>query len=183
MLRVLVASVLVLAAVPALAAAQPASTPPTPAAGERYDPGLALALSVGGTVVGYAAMYASVDQGAPWLAGVGAGLAVIGPSAGHWYTGHYFTRGLGARVIGAAALAGGAALYPDDCGADRFDEPCPDSPGAVALIITGVVLVIAGTVDDVVTAPGEARRRNRRAVAFAPIVAPDRTGVALVGTF
>ena len=65
-------------------------------------------------------------------------------------------------------------------------QPCEESPVGPTIAVLGVAAYAAGTIDDILTAPGRAARMNRAAatrVTLAPQLAPGRAGVAVVGTF
>lgn len=187
MLRTAVLAALALAlAVPGSAAAQPASTTLEPRApvAAPYDPTVALALSLGATAVGYGVLYAGVDRRSDGLTAVGLAGIGLGPSIGHWYSGHVLTRGLGFRVVGAATAAAGALVMVSSCPIFETEKThCGAETLAVILGLSGAGLFVAGTLDDIFTAPGEARRRNQRRLAVAPVVTPDRAGLAVMGTF
>lgn len=182
-LAVLAAAAVLAVAVPGTAAAQPGATPQplAPAVEEKYDPNVALGLSLGATVAGYGAIVLSEKENADWLGGVGAVGVTLGPSLGHWYSGHILTRGLGLRALGAVSATAGIALALSAC--PIFGDHCDESPGGVALMLAGAGLWVWGTADDIITAPGEARRRNQPQLAIAPQVSGDRAGLALVGSF
>jgi hypothetical protein len=185
MLRLAVVAALVLA-MPAVAAAQPAAPSPEPApVAEAYDPNVALALSLGTTLAGYGALAAGAVSDNDALAMVGAMGAGLGPSLGHWYSGHVLSRGLGLRVLGVASGIAGAWLLVSRCPIfkDEGQPPCEEETLAITLGVAGAGLFVAGTLDDIFTAPGEARRRNQRRIAVAPLVTPDQAGLAVMGSF
>jgi hypothetical protein len=114
---------------------------------------------------------------------------MLAPGFGHWYAGAYLTRGTMIRLAGGALL--GAAFYvaveysaifkgdPAD-----FDRGAADSFAYLGGL-AGAVIIVGGTIDDVVTAPRRVRRLNRAraGVAIAPFVTPHATGLALGGWF
>ena len=67
--------------------------------------------------------------------------------------------------------------------AECEDECTPTLPEGMA--VTGLVLYAVGTVDDIVTAPGEAQRYNHRFqnVAIVPMIRRDSSGLMLTGRF
>ena len=87
-------------------------------------------------------------------------------------------------VVGALADSEGCSLFysghgdpePEDCG-DDFRT----TKGTV-LILAGIAMFAGGTIDDIVTAPGRARRHNE-SLRVQPIVRADGGGVAIAGTF
>jgi len=100
-------------------------------------------------------------------------------------------RGLGivTFVVGALADSEGCSLFysghgdpePADCGEDFRTAK------GTTIMIAGMAMFAGGTIDDIVTAPGRARRHNERiralAVSVTPIVRHDGGGLALVGRF
>ena len=118
------------------------------------------------------------------MVGVESALMVLGPSAGHWYTGQVFTKAMAVRAGGAALTAAGLVLFtqcaqPDaDC---HRDDPEPYL--TVGLFTSGMVALIAGTIWDVFDAPRAAERWNARRVMVAPLLDKDSCGLAFVGQF
>jgi hypothetical protein len=183
---------LVLAGLAGDAAAQPGMTPIEPAIpaaaeqGERLDERTALWLSLGGTAAswGLLALSSQLDDGAEATMGmVGLIGTYLAPSAGHWYAGSYLTRGLGVRTVAVASIF---------LGATRTVTACVDggscggaSELGPALLVGGLVLYAAGTIDDILAAPGKARRHNQRlrAMALAPMATPRGGGLAVAGAF
>jgi hypothetical protein len=180
------------------AMAQPAMTSPGPAAshGEEVDPSVALALSLGGTVASYGLIGAAIGARSGTLGNIGLVGVLVAPSFGHFYVGKYATRGMLLRglgivtfIVGALADSEGCSLFysghgdpePEDCGEDFR------TPKGTAIMIAGMAMFAGGTIDDIVTAPGRARRHNERiralAVSVTPIVRQDGGGLALVGRF
>jgi len=62
------------------------------------------------------------------------------------------------------------------CGPDRLGE---------GLVVAAIGLHLAGTIDDIVTAPGEVRRRNERprGVAVVPMIRRDAGGLMVAAQF
>jgi hypothetical protein len=184
MARLAVVAALATLAIPALARAQSApAAEPAPTTGDRYSEGTALALSLGVTAAGVATVAVRPDNDVLMTAGLM--MAYVGPSAGHLYTGELFTRGLGVRTLGVVATLTGAMIAFSDCGLFA-PQPCEESPVGPTIAVLGVAAYAAGTIDDILTAPGRAARMNRAAatrVTLAPRLAPGRAGVAVVGTF
>ena len=165
--------------------AQPLLTPGAHSdAATPYDPNLAFGLSLGVTLAGAGAMAIGARQSNDTLGMIGAAGVFLGPSTGHWYSHHYLTRGLGVRTLGVAAAFGGVVAALEACPI-YSDAPCEDSVAGETLLILGGAAYLAGTIDDIVTAAGAARRRNRliKSVTIAPVVAPHQTGFAIAGTF
>ncbi|MBL8623162.1 MAG: hypothetical protein JNK64_17760 [Myxococcales bacterium] len=186
MTRLAVVAALAVLAVPALAHAQSgAAAEPPRSTGDTYSEAGALALSAGATAAGIGLYAVGIDRVNSPMMTAGAVVTFVGPSAGHLYTGEVFTRGLGVRTAGAAVAAVGFAVALEECPLFS-DEPCDEVNVGTALLAVGALAYLTGTVDDIITAPRRAARLNaraRRSVAIAPSVAPDRAGVAVVGTF
>ena len=147
---------------------------------ERKSENAAFALSAGGTLVSaglvaYAAHRAPDDAADTYLAAGAVALAVT-PTLGHWYAGDYVTLGLGARVVGGAAIYLGHRMA--SCGGD-----C-SSDGGTALMVFGAGAVIAGALWDVATASRAAQTWNaRHYLALTPTVTPGGAGLSFGGSF
>jgi len=198
-MRVFAVAALLLIA-PAIATAQPSLTRPTPPLPEPAtvapvkNEGHALALAIGGTLVGVGITVAAVRGDAVVLL-VGVGVSVIGPSAGHLYAGanqHAFATSVGR--IGAAAVFIKGVLQRDKVGYDcEFaNEPCvePDNKRqGTRLMWIGGILYAGITIYDIVDARYAARRTNarHRVVMVAPSVISGAHGpapaVSFVGSF
>jgi hypothetical protein len=193
---VVLAIVLVTSSARAQPGAMPSPQPPPP---DDVSETTALALSLGGTLASYAAVTfaAAVHTSASSTIGTIGVFGVLGaPTAGHWYSGRIVTRGLGLRGAGIVVLLVGAIADSEGCslvyGGDAVSEE-PDDCGdnfrtkkGTALMIAGAALFLGGTLDDIITAPGAARRRNaqhRANLTLAPLVHHDGGGLALAGTF
>jgi hypothetical protein len=178
------------------AAAQPGLTPepaPRPLAPVKPDDlkseGLALALSVGGTVVSWGLLlgadHIAGDDGdqAELLGAAGALGVMLAPSFGHWYAGKILTRGLGLRGAGTLTVMIGGAVFLAECPLFS-DEPCQPVWGRL-LTIVGASLFAAGTVDDIIAAPRRVRRHNRELteLVITPVVTPHAAGLAFGGRF
>jgi hypothetical protein len=187
-----------------VASAQPGNTapgswappppPPTtttgPVAGEK-SPGVALGLSLGGTVLSIA--LASADDGSDpdntlgTIGGIGVWIA---PSFGHWYAGKAWTPGLTARFAGAGAVVIGAVMLIGCY--DSEDNGCEDESGGTGIVLLygGAAAFVGGVVYDIATAPGQARKynerlreRSTRQWALTPTVSHDHAGLVLGGRF
>ncbi|HEY0482731.1 MAG TPA: hypothetical protein VGD37_34655 [Kofleriaceae bacterium] len=178
------------------AAAQPGLTPPAPwpapmpypapamPAVDTVSESTALWLSLGGTAMSWTILIAGLkaDDGNPAagrIAEIGAFGTLFAPTLGHWYAREIGTRGLGLRLAGVGALMFGAILVlgcEDECGSS--------GPAAGALLL-GAGLYVAGTIDDIATAPSAARRYNQRfsGLAIVPMVRRDAAGVVLGARF
>jgi len=184
------------------AAAQPGMTSQVPdepqpevRTAEPKSEHLALTLSLGGTLGSLGLMFgaASVGNGngngsmAAVMGTAGALGFVLGPSFGHWYAGKYFTRGLGCRLAGGGALFGAMvlALANYDGGQDAGAAEGLMDAAIPILMLTGAVLYVSGTLDDIVTAPRRVRRHNERLkdVAVAPLAVSHGGGLGLTGRF
>jgi len=104
---------------------------------------------------------------------------VLAPSFGHWYSGELMSRGSWVRLLGLG-IAVAAAIPAFQC-----SEDCRQSKLIEGAALAGVGLYIAGTVDDIVTAPGAARAANQRrhSIALVPMVRRDRAGLLLSARF
>lgn len=186
----LVASLLVASST---AGAQPAMTQPAAAPSQEGEvsPEVALALSLGGTVASYGAIGLAVATRSGDLGTVGMVGTFIAPSFGHWYSGKYVTRGGVLRVVGFATLIVGALADNEGCSLfySGHGDPEPADCGedfrttkGTVLILAGLAMFAGGTVDDIVTAPGRARRHND-SLRVQPIVRADGGGLAIAGAF
>jgi hypothetical protein len=191
-------AVLVTALVLALgggAAAQPGLTPPAPwpapvpypapamPAVDTVSESTALWLSLGGTAVSWTMLIAGLkanddNPAADRIAEIGAFGTLFAPTLGHWYAREIVTRGLGLRLAGLGALMFGTILVLG------CEDECSSWPLEGALLL-GTGLYVAGTIDDVATAPGAARRYNQRfsGLAIAPMIRRDAAGVMLGARF
>jgi len=171
-----------------------AEAPPAPAlgpAGERLSEGHALALSLGGTALSWGMMIGAIYLDRSEVSGLmgtaGAIGILVAPSFGHWYADAYFTRGLGLRLGGLGViLAGAVVAFMEDPPSFGHDDPQESSDPVVgpAIAIVGAGMFVAGTIDDIVTAPRRVRRRNQGPdVALAPVVTQHSAGLALGGRF
>jgi len=167
-----------------------------PSTGARLDPSVAMGLSLGGTAVSWGLLVGSiyVARSGSSMAGLmgtaGAIGTVFAPSLGHWYADAYFSRGLGLRLGGmAVVLAGAIVAFAEDPITYGHDDPQTESNDPVigpAIAIVGVGMFVAGTIDDIVTAPRRVRRLNRErevGVSLAPMVTHQSAGLALGGRF
>ncbi|MEO8699715.1 MAG: hypothetical protein ABI867_06710 [Kofleriaceae bacterium] len=219
-----------LVAVSRISAAQPSMTPPTdaeqpsmypapPAFGQAqaYPPpaepmvepvkseSTATLLAIGATTAGFLAIGAATDNNGDGNGGlglIGAGLLLIGPSAGHIYageTGHAVKASL-LRSAGVLAMLVGAismTTVASDAGACPPDTLCEGGGGrddksrAKLLLGVGAAVYIGSTIYDLVDAGAAARRENRRharAMMFTPTMMSTHSGrtapaVSLVGRF
>src|SRR5262245_11382151 len=155
---------------------QPALAQPSP--DDRRSESVALGLSVGGTIASwtmlgiglatysYDSPHHKAEAAVAWTGILG---AVLTPSLGHWYAGRVGTRGLGLRLAGVGfgvlAILSVIRLCEDECSMAI--------PGA--LLFTGVGFGIAGTIDDIATAPRAVRRYNQRqhSTSIVPVVHRD----------
>ena len=167
----------------------PSPLPPPPPAqpqGEELSETTALLLSLGGTAASWTLVGVAVamdNNGNRTAANIGA-LGLVGtffaPSFGHWYARSFLSRGLGLRAAGVSTelLAFMVLVVEGVTGQDN-------SRLAEGIAIAGAALYVAGTIDDIVTAPGSARRYNQRFqyLTVAPMIRPDAGGVMLTGRF
>lgn len=161
-------------------------------AGEPLREDVALELGISGTVGSWALMLGtfyfgengSLGDFSVVTFGLGALGILIAPSFGHWYAGKPFTRGLGVRLAGAATVVTAFAVAVEE--GLFVSEPHAADRTAIppTLAITGAVLLLAGTLDDLATTPRRVRRWNRaHGFAIAPIAGPHAAGFALGGRF
>lgn len=169
--------------------------PQQPMLDELKSSGTALLWSVGTTVAGVAAIAAAFDKESEGLLLVGAGLTLIGPSAGHIYAGE------GSHALKASLLrAGGVLIFT--LGAIAYDERYNDcyydscyyeenNDGETAMWIGGLI-VVGSTLYDFYDAGRAANRyndRKRKAMyQFSPTMMSTRgggytPGVGVTGSF
>ena len=148
-------------------------------------------LSLGGAAVGVATIWMGSKM--HWrrhaVMELGAAFALVGPSSGQWYA-----RG-GALHAGAqhaprrrrdhgARLRRG--LLDRACQGGTCEVPIRDH-NSDALIGLGAAVAVGGMVFDIATAGSEARKMNRRRLAFEPAVMSTSrgttTGLGLSGAF
>jgi hypothetical protein len=163
--------------------------PPLPAASlaepvEEYSTGTALGLAVLGTAVGYGAFIGGLASENNRLAYVGIGGIILGPSAGHVYTGDLKRAllGVGIRAAGPALFLAAIPTISGEC----LSGNC--SLGTDALIAGGYLLTLGGTAYSLIDAPLSAKRRNAeagRSISLGPVFGPHSTGVGLqaIGSF
>jgi hypothetical protein len=150
------------------------------------SPGVALALSLGTSLAGVAALAVAgqadrIDPGSQpgWLA-IGVGLLAVGPTTGHLYANHPLNTGLAIRLASGAVGALGAGLFVDGGGRDGGGE----SLGGAALVVAGAFGYAAAMFYEIGDAPAAADRYNRRRRAtLAPIAGGSQLGLALAGAF
>jgi hypothetical protein len=149
---------------------------------------MAFGLSFGAAVASWTVLGAGISMeqhnspGASYVFGIGVLSTMFAPTVGHWYAHRSVTRGLGLRLTGTIAVAIGLRL------AQACEDECPDGYSALLalLLFGGAGLHIAGTIDDVVTAPGAARRYNaQHDRILVPVVNPATRsfGLAFTGRF
>ncbi len=174
--------------VPATAAAQPMLQAPAPlepappAPTDGKSPAMAVALSLGVTGAGFAALAMTDDMNnsdaSSALAVAGVTLIVGGPSAGHIYAGesHHALATTALRAAGLGVGAVAAVSMIDFC----WDE-CPeeDHTGAGIALALGLGVYAGATLYDFIDAAGAARRANRRAssVRLAPTALASQRGI------
>jgi hypothetical protein len=164
---------------PPQAAQPPPAAPPAQPQGEVSE-GAALGLSLGGTAAAWTVLLtASENHGSGDLVLLGLAGVVTAPSFGHWYAHSVATRGLGLRLAGLGSFTVAVAL------AVQCEDECSNGTAIEGAALLGLGLLIAGTIDDIVTAPGEARRYNERlqGLAIVPMVKRDTGGLMLTGRF
>ncbi|MBA2542091.1 MAG: hypothetical protein H0V17_20795 [Deltaproteobacteria bacterium] len=140
---------------------------------------MALGLSFGGTAASWGALLAggySANYGLLFVGSVG---ALLGPSIGNWYAHEGFTRGLGIRLVGLGVAALGV-LVALDSGFEGGEDRKVD-----VILVISAGLFVAGTIDDIATAPFAARKYNARFenVTVVPTANEHGGGVSLIGRF
>ena len=190
-MRFFTLALLLVVALPAVAAAQssaPGASPPdtsrpetaAPAVVDPYDPWVVAGVSLAGSAVAIGTGMYAIDQKNEDLLMV-SGIALLAlPTAGHWYVGETWSTGL---LIRGAGLAVTAALLSSESECESGE--CHDGSD-IAAVATGAAIMLVGAAVDAVAAPLAARRANRahRArVTIAPQVAPGHAGLAIAGSF
>ena len=151
-------------------------------------PGTALALSAGGTAASLLAIGIGVEQrpvGVPMLAAGAISLALT-PSIGEWYSGEFFTPGLGLRLGAPVAALVVAFLANEVLPCRRDNAYCdPDPRVYTAGLLAGGAMLATGIGYDIITAPREARRYNREhaQMSIVPTGPVGSYGMSLVGRF
>jgi hypothetical protein len=155
--------------------------------GEKSE-STAVALSLGGTLLSYALVYASSesDTGDEAMATVGMLGTVFAPSFGHWYAGKFATTGLGMR--GAALGVGMTALVwtVSECPLFSSEDECNHTIGPAVLAVGAVGLWVVGTIGDISKAPDAVRAYNRSlqdSLSIVPVVRDDGATVSVAGSF
>jgi hypothetical protein len=160
---------------------------------EPKSENVALGLSLGGTaaswgmlLVGFPVLDDSLDAPSevivPLVYASFAGI-LLAPSLGHWYAGKFFTRGLGARLLGVGTfmVGVGMAFSGGDHDGNVDNDEGNQGLGA-ALGLAGLGLFAYGTLHDLWTAPRTAREHNAR-FQIVPLARPNGGGLALSGRF
>lgn len=179
---------------PARDAETPSAPAPAPVPeGKRLSEGTALALSLGGTALSWGMLIGAVtidNSPVSRVMGTAGAMGIVAaPTFGHWYADTFLTRGLGLRLGGMlVALAGVVVAFTEDPPCLPFgDGSCPagdDPVVGTAIVFLGAGMFVAGTVDDIITAPRRVQRLNQaHNVAIAPIVTQHSAGLALGGRF
>ncbi|MDB4962731.1 MAG: hypothetical protein JWP01_2730 [Myxococcales bacterium] len=149
-------------------------------------------LAIGATAAGLAATYVAVEEDNENLGVAGIALALIGPSAGHFYAGEngravkmslLRTGGLLMMVYGAEQ----ASNYAYDC---QYDCNYNDNNDGETAMLVGGAIILGATLYDFYDAGRAARRTNEkaaRALTVAPTMMSSQgvrsPGVALSGQF
>ena len=154
-----------------LAHAQTPDVLPEPAPDKSVE--LATGLTVGLPLVGLAVTYAGASGDLPTnpgLAVLGLAIMLVGPSAGHQYTGHVGTVGLATRGLAFATMYVGLSGYLSD------ESPHDRKVGKVVLG-AGMAAFVGSIVYDVITARPEVGEWNRdHAITIAPTAIATPTG-------
>lgn len=158
---------------------------PQPQQTDEVDEGVALGLSLGGTVLSWGLLIAGGSFDNEGLTTVGALGTMLAPSFGHWYARKPLTRGLGLRVVGVGFAMAAFVLVLDDLFSDSEDRS-NDEDTAGILLLLGAGSYVVGTVDDIGTAAATARKYNERRfkdVTVVPTANANGGGVSLIGRF
>jgi len=132
-----------------LAPPTPPAPAPEPARPATVDPLGAAVVSAGGALLSFGLAGAIARASDSKVAvGVVTALVVAGPSAGHWFARDWVSGGMVLRAV----TIGGAAVYLATADRNGGDE--------LTLATVIGLGVVAGTVIDIATAPGAARRYN-----------------------
>jgi hypothetical protein len=123
---------------------------------ELRSPALAFALSAAGAAAALYVTAEGLDRQNDALLYAGAGLFVLGPSAGNFYSDRVYSPGLLMRVLGVGAYAGAVAWSSRSC--HQIDGICG---GPFLLGMLGISGVAAGTVGDLAEARQSAHAYNR----------------------
>jgi hypothetical protein len=156
----------------------------------------ATAMSVGGTLLPIAAIAlvagsangpfdgpVQLSSGATFglLAAAGTGL-VFGPSLGHIYAGHGWTKGMAHRLLGGGLFVVGTAMISGSV----FHSSTSGVGIGGAIDAVGLLLIAGGAISDISTAGEAARRWNtEHALQIAPTVVGQThaPGLVLGGRF
>lgn len=148
------------------------------------SPTAAFLLSFGGTAASWGVVVAAAAQpkgsDAMWTYGaIGATAMVFGPSVGRWYAHKVGARGIALRflsvVLATGFVRGCNWASTNDCGTDVL----------AAGLVSAATLYVAGTLDDLASAPDDARNYRQPApiITVAPMLRGDRGGLTLTGQF
>lgn len=148
----------------------------------------ALALSLGGTAASAALVIAGGQMNNGGMISAGLLSSLLTPSLGEWYSGKLVTAGMGIRAASAVVTVVGIAQSLKCLDAEG---DCHTDASAPILLAGGLIGYAGGTIYDIATAPGEARRYNDRhgltlTLAPTPLRTPSgqaTMGVGLAGTF
>jgi hypothetical protein len=162
---------------------QPLAQPGQP----RKDPTVAVVLSVGATVAGFAMVASSASSSNGGLTTLGIVGMYFGPSAGQWYAGSVGGIGLVSRAVAAIAIIKGVDMmdqsaeidcFPGDNCSGLTDEANRLERRGAYYFSGGLALWGASTLYDFVAAHRAASRWNREhALTVVPIV-PTARGTA-----
>ena len=117
---------------------------------------------------------------------VGAGLALVGPSGGHFYTGH-IGRGLAFSAGRLLLLALGSAAFSEGMRHDDVSEASYDRGAVktsnieVALCGVGILALSIWESIDTYFSAKALSRTPKPGLAFAPMIVRGREGLSLIG--
>jgi hypothetical protein len=173
---------------PGVAVAQAATE-----AGPAKSPGLALGLSIAAPLAGYgmiAATAAVSSGGHKTLEGIalfgGVGLGLLGPSLGHFYTGHIgrglaFSGGRLLLLVVASSLIAEGIEHSDVSESDYDRSAARTSMIGAAICGAGILGLNVWESIDSYRSAAQLNRAASRSLAVAPMVVPGRDGGSLVG--
>ncbi len=202
-MRLLAATVVLLASTSALAQHAPGQVEPiepiapvaplAQPAQPQKDPGTAVALSIGATTVGLLLLVDGAEHDSGGAALLGLTAMYFGPSVGVWYGGGTGWIGLAGRAAGFLMVLHAFELEAQSANVEcDFNGGCAAADAETAALdrraawfgYGGLAVWGAATVYDFVDAHRSASRWNREhSLTLAPMLAPHTTGMAVALRF